>query len=49
MRIRFDPIADAAYVQFRRGSAARTEEVPGGFIVDYNRLGKVIGIELLAI
>lgn len=48
MQIRFDPAADAAYVQFRTGTSIKTEETKDGFVVDYNRSGKVIGIEVLA-
>ncbi len=49
MTIRFDPVADAAYVQFRTGQSVRTEETNEGFFVDYSRTGKVIGIEVLSV
>ncbi len=49
MTIHFDTKADAVYVQFRAGQSVRTEETKDGFAVDYNRTGKVIGVEVLSV
>lgn len=47
MEIRIDAEADAAYIRLRNGKVHRTEELPGGYMLDYSRAGKVIGIEVL--
>ena len=47
MEIRIDPKADAAYIRLRKGKITRTEEVDGGYVLDYTRAGKVLGIEIL--
>ncbi len=49
MTIRFDTVADAVYVQFRAGQSVRTVETKDGLAVDYNRTGKVIGVEVLSV
>jgi uncharacterized protein YuzE len=50
----YDPAADAMYLYLteRAGKAAevaRTEEVAAGLILDYDRDGRVIGIEMLSV
>ncbi len=47
MEIRIDTEADAAYIRLRNGKVHRTEEIGGGYMLDYSRAGKVIGIEVL--
>lgn len=47
MKLEFDPEADALYIRLRKGKVAYSKEVRRGVIVDYNRLGRPIGIELL--
>lgn len=47
MQIHYDEQANAISVRFRTGRSVRTEELPGGLAVDYNRAGKVIAVEIL--
>jgi uncharacterized protein YuzE len=49
MKIEYDPRSDLLYVNFAANSvkAARTETVAPGVHIDFDRDGKVIGIEVL--
>lgn len=49
MKIEFDPIADAIYVELAEGDVDRTEEIKPGLILDYDAEGNVLGVELLYI
>lgn len=46
-RVTYDPVADALYVRVRDGEVADTVEVAEGVIVDLDREGRVLGIEIL--
>ncbi len=47
MEIEYDPAADVLYVRVREGSVAESEELEDGIIVDFDRNGRVVGIEIL--
>lgn len=47
MKIEFDQIADALYVQLRDGDVEKTEEIRPGMILDYDANGNVLGVEIL--
>jgi uncharacterized protein YuzE len=47
MRIEFDHMADALYVQLTEGEIEKTEEIKPGMILDYDANGNVLGVELL--
>lgn len=47
MRIQFDERANAMSIRFRAGTSFRTEELKDGLIVDYNKTGKVVAVEVL--
>ena len=47
MHITYDPEADALYIQFRTGRAAKTRKLSDGVMIDMNRRGQVFGIEIL--
>ena len=49
MKIKFDPNADAIYIQFQDGKYEISKEIEEDIIVDYTNEGKVIGIEILNI
>jgi uncharacterized protein YuzE len=54
MRMTYDPAADAMYLCLTERAAgapevARTEEVAPGLMLDFDRAGRVIGIEMLAV
>ena len=47
MKIEFDQVADALYVQLTEGKIEKTEEIKPGMILDYDANGNVLGVELL--
>lgn len=47
MKIEFDPIADALYVELADGEVEESEEIKPGVIMDYDADGNVIGVEVL--
>lgn len=47
MKITYDPEADAAYIKIRNGNIHRTRKISNNLLVDVNRKGNVLGIELL--
>ena len=47
MKIRYDPDADAMYIKFREDEVVETKEVDENTIIDFNKVGQVIGIEVL--
>jgi len=49
MKIEFDPIADAMYVELAEGGIEKTEEIKPGLILDYDANGNVLGVEMLYI
>lgn len=49
MKIEFDPIADALYIELATGEVDSTKEIGPGVILDYDADGNVMGIEMLYI
>jgi len=49
MRVKVDLEADALYFRLSEDPIEDSEEVASGIILDYNKAGKVIGIEVLGI
>ena len=54
MRMTYDPAADAMYLYLTERTAgdpkvARTKEVAPGLMLDFDRDGRVIGIEMLSV
>ncbi|NOU01717.1 MAG: DUF2283 domain-containing protein [Gallionella sp.] len=49
MRIEFDQLADALYVNFAEGEVERTEEIKPGMLLDYDADGNVLGVEVLRV
>jgi len=47
MIISFDKKADALYIQFQEGTAARTRKIQDGIMVDIDDTGRLFGIEVL--
>lgn len=47
MKIEFDPEIDALYVQLAEGDIEKTEEIKKGMMLDYDKAGNVLGIEIL--
>ena len=47
MRIRYDPDADAMYITLRKDKVDHTKEIDENTIIDFNKNGQVIGVEIL--
>lgn len=47
MRFQYDKQADAFYIKFNEQPYAESDEIGNGFILDYNRRGQIIGLEIL--
>jgi len=49
MEIRYDPDADAMYIEFSKVEWASNKKIDDNTIIDLDKNGKIIGIELLSI
>ena len=47
MNIKYDKEADAMYLRFSDAEVAESDEDKPGIIIDYDKNGKIVGIELL--
>lgn len=47
MKVAYDPAANALYIKFREEPVDDTIEDANGFMIDYNREGRVVGMEIL--
>lgn len=47
MKITYDKKIDALYIELKTGVYDRTKKVTGDILVDINKRGKIIGIEIL--
>lgn len=47
MKLKVDRQADALYLTLSESLSDRSEEISPGIIVDYDRQGRVMGIEML--
>ncbi len=49
MKLEFDPLADAAYLEISDSEVETTREIEPGIIADYDSQGHIVGIEVLSI
>ncbi len=49
MKLEFDPLADAAYFEIALAEVESSREIEQGIIVDYDKNGHVVGIEVLSV
>lgn len=49
MKIEFDPIADALYLELSDSEVEKTEEIKPGVNMDYDADGNIVGVEILYI
>ncbi len=49
MKLEFDPNADAAYLEISSAQIESTRQLEPGVIVDYDKDGHVVGIEILSV
>ncbi len=47
MKINYDKVADAVYFSMRKGKVAKTLEMNERLIVDVDKKGNILGIEML--
>lgn len=47
MKVRYDEKADAVYIKLKESKYYDSDEIKKGVIVDYDKKGKIIGIEIL--
>ncbi len=47
MKITYDKKVDALYIELKAGAYDRTKKVTGDILVDINKRGKILGIEIL--
>ena len=47
MKITYDPEADVINIKFQRGKYSISKEIAEGIVVDYDKNGKVLSIEIL--
>jgi len=47
MNFKYDKQVDALAIRFHEGKYAQSDEVSEGIIFDYDRYGKILGIEVL--
>ena len=47
MRIHYDKKNDAMYIRFSESKYFESNEIKGGIIIDYDKKGKMIGLEIL--
>ena len=47
MKMNYDPKANALYIKLRNAKIQESDELADGIIVDYDAIGKPVGIEFL--
>lgn len=46
-KLEYDAAANAAYIRFSTEAVQETEEVSEGIMLDYDRDGRIVGLEVL--
>jgi uncharacterized protein YuzE len=49
MKIQYDKVSDALYVYLKKGKIAKTTKMTNRLVVDSDKNGKIIGLEILGI
>ncbi len=49
MEISYDKEADAMYIEFRKGNFSKNKKIDDFTIIDLDKEGKILGIELLEV
>ncbi len=45
--LKYDRVSDALYIKLKDDTVVESDEISPGIIVDYNKKGEIIGIEIL--
>jgi len=49
MKLEFDPIADALYLEISDHDVEKSEEIKPGVILDFDAKGNIVGVEVLSV
>jgi uncharacterized protein YuzE len=49
MKLEFDPIADALYLEISDSPVEKSDEIKPGIILDYDAAGNIVGVEVLSV
>lgn len=49
MKLEFDTVADAAYLEISESEIVTTRQIEPGILADYDADGHIVGIEILSI
>jgi uncharacterized protein YuzE len=49
MKLRVDEKADALYLRLNEAAIVESEEVEPGVVLDYDKKGRVVGVEILGL
>ena len=49
MKLEFDPVADALYLEIADGDVESSQEIKPGVILDYDAQGDIVGVEVLGV
>lgn len=49
MKVQRDKKLDVAYIELKKGKVAETVELRRGILIDFDKNGEIIGIEVLSI
>lgn len=47
MKVKYDPKIDAVYFEFAKGAYLHTRKVSSSILVDEDKKGKILGVEIL--
>jgi uncharacterized protein YuzE len=47
MKMKYDPDADALYIKVKNDKVNHTKEIDSNTVVDFNKEGEMIGLEIL--
>lgn len=48
MKINYDPKSDSLFLELSKGTYDRSKKISDDILVDYDKKGKILGIEILA-
>ncbi len=49
MKINYDPKGDSLFLELMKGKYNRSKKISDGVVVDFDKGGKVLGIEILGV
>jgi uncharacterized protein YuzE len=49
MKLEFDPVADALYLEISNREVEKSEQIKLGAFLDYDAEGNVVGVEVLSV